>query len=100
MESIFAFIIVAVTSVTAYQFTVWKRAAAAEAMSAALTSFFECVGAFVFFLIANVMFGAIVILLIRRLTSVFVPLYALENLLLLLLSAVQGLLFQLWWKHD
>jgi hypothetical protein len=55
---------------------------------------------FAIFLTANLMLGTAVILLIRALTPHFVALYALENLLMLVLSAAQAFVFQAWWRRE
>jgi len=45
----------------------------------------------------NVLVGMLVAHSLRTLTPVFVPLYLANDVVLLVLSALQALLFQLWW---
>ena len=58
----------------------------------------ECLGAFVFFLALNMTIGVSVILLIRTTTSRFVSIYLLDDFMVVVLSAIQGVLFSLWWS--
>jgi hypothetical protein len=45
----------------------------------------------------NVLVGMAVALLVRSLTTLFVPLYLANDIVLLALSALQALLLLLWW---
>ena len=96
MDNIFVLVIVAVTSAITYFGTQRKNRAK---IREAIRAFFEYAGTFSLFFVANVVFGFFIILLIRTFTPVFVALYALENVLLLILSAVQAFVFQRSWKR-
>ena len=98
MELILVTLLVGLTSLTAYYGTGKIRAASARPIGEALRAFFEWIGTFTIFLAANLALGVMIILLIRGLTPRFVALYALENLLLLILSAAQAFVFQYWWR--
>jgi hypothetical protein len=74
--------------------------AAAGSILQALTALVDWAGMFAIFLAANLALGGAVIMLIRALTPRFVALYALDNLLMLVLSAAQAFVFQAWWKRD
>lgn len=74
--------------------------AAAGSIVQALRALLDWAGMFAIFLAANLTLGGAVILLIRALTPRFVALYALDNLLILVLSAAQAFVFQAWWKRD
>ena len=60
----------------------------------------DCMGVCVLFLTFNIVAGALTILLIRSLKPIFVSLYTLDNIVLPVLSVVQGLIFRFWWQHD
>src|SRR5262249_11839789 len=100
METIFAAFLVALTSAAAYQIVRNNCRSARTALADALGSLIECVGAFVLFFFVNLVLGAVVIFLIRGFTPLFVPLYGLESLPLVLLSAAQAFVFQRCWKTD
>jgi len=69
-------------------------------MSAAVRALFDWAGVFALFFAANLALGAVVILLLRGITQRFYALYGLQNLLLLILSAGQAFVFQMWWRDD
>ena len=100
METIFALLLVALTSAATYQIVRYDCGSIRTALADALRSLVECVGAFIIFFFLNVAVGAAVILLFRGFTPRFVPLYELENLPLLVLSAVQAFVFQRCWMAD
>ena len=100
MELIFVTFLVALTSIAAYRATKRIRPSTTNSVRDAVRALLECIGASALFLAGNLALGVLVIFLIREFTPRFVALYALENLLLLILSATQGFVFQLWWKHD
>jgi len=66
----------------------------------ALRALFEWIGASAMFVVLNVAIGAVIILLIRSLTTGFVALYGLQSLVLLTLSLAQGFVFQYWWRGE
>lgn len=97
---IFPFVIVAITTTIVY--AIFNKTAAGQGRSLrqAFRRLLECVGAFTLFFAINLAVGVILISSIRSLTPRFIALYALQNLMLLVLSAFQGFIFQLWWKRD
>ena len=100
MEEVFPMLLVASTTVITYGIS--RRASLLRAMSlrAAIRGLIDFVGAFAMFFALNIAVGVIVILLIRTVTEVFVPLYGLSSLLLAVLSAAQGFVFHVWWRHE
>ena len=56
----------------------------------------ELVGATVLFFAANVLLGWTVILLLRKVTPFYFSLYQVSDLMLLVLSLLQALTFELW----
>jgi len=66
----------------------------------ALRALFEWIGASAMFVVLNVAIGAVIILLIRSLTTRFVALYGLQSLVLVALSLAQGFVFQYWWRGE
>ena len=99
-EVIFAVGLVIVTSLLAYGRFNKFRAPNARTLSAAIQALFDWAGAFALFFLANLALGAVVILLLRGITQRFYALYGLENFLLLILSAAQAFVFQMWWRGD
>jgi hypothetical protein len=96
VDNIFVLVIVAVTSAITYFGTQRNNRAK---IHAAIRAFFEYAGTFSLFFVANIVFGFFIILLIRTFTPLFVALYALENVLLLILSAAQAFVFHRSWKR-
>jgi hypothetical protein len=95
VDNIFVLVIVAVTSAITYFGTQRNNRAK---IRAAIRAFFEYAGTFSLFFVANIVFGFFIILLIRTFTPL-VALYALENVLLLILSAAQAFVFHRSWKR-
>ena len=88
------------TSVLGYHATKRMRPAGARSLTEALRGFFEWIGTFALFFSANLALGFLIISLIRGFTPRFVAFYALQNLLLLVLTAAQAFVFQQWWQCD
>jgi hypothetical protein len=99
-ELIFAVGLVIVTSILAYSGSNRFRAQSGRPMSAAVRALFDWAGVFALFFAANLALGTVVILLLRGITQRFYALYGLENFLLLILSAAQAFVFQMWWRGD
>ena len=98
-EFLFIFFIFAVTTAAGYGVT--RRIAPLNSTSVvdALRGLVDWAGTFAVFLAANVLFGAVVIFLIRVLTTHFVSLYALRNTLFPIFSAVQAFIFHALWRR-
>jgi hypothetical protein len=99
-EVIFAVALVILTSLLAYAGSARFRARKGRPLSAAIRALFDWAGAFFLFFAANLALGVVVILLLRGITQRFYALYGLENFLLLILSAAQAFVFQMWWRRD
>jgi hypothetical protein len=95
----FILFLVAMTSSIAYIATKKKDRQGISNLREAIGSLFEWIGTFSIFLIANLAAGVFVILIVRTFTARFLTLYALENVLLLILSAAQAFVFHQWWKR-
>jgi hypothetical protein len=99
-ELIFMAALVGATTLAAFAAAkILRPQVAVASMLQALRALLDWAGMFSIFLAANLTLGTVVILLIRVLTPRFVALYALENLLMLVLSAAQAFVFQAWWKR-
>jgi hypothetical protein len=98
LENSFAYILVAATSVLFFLFGVKRLRLDPHLLRGALAEVTECIGASVVFLGINALTGLLVIFTIRALR--FFPLYALSDLVLVFLSAFQGVLFQRWWRKS
>lgn len=60
----------------------------------------EFIGCWVLVYIANLLFGLVLILLIRRLTGFFVSLYVLNSIILVLFTLLQALVAHHLWQRD
>ena len=100
MEQIFVALSVALTSIIAYQIMVRVGVTRRGSVRRAIVALLDYAGTFVLFLAFNLVVGAAIILLIRTFTQRFIALYYLDNLILVILSAAQGFVFQLWWRPD
>src|SRR5215471_5443048 len=99
-ELIFALGVAIVTSLVTYAASRKYHSRSARPMSEAVRALFDWAGLFVLFFCGNLALGLVVIFLLRGITRRFFALYGLENFLLLILSAVQAFVFQMWWRSD
>lgn len=58
----------------------------------------EYIGAAFVFLCLNLVLGVAIVLALRWLTPWFVSLYQVTDVVLVLLSVLQGVVFQTWWR--
>ena len=93
MQQVFIVFVAAATSLIAFVTTRGSRD------MDAVRALFEWIGASALFVLLNVVLGAVIIMLIRSLTTRFVALYGLQSLLLLAISLAQGFVFQIWWRE-
>jgi hypothetical protein len=98
-ESFFIFFVFAVTTAAAYAVTRRITTLNSTSILDAFRGLVDWAGTFAVFFAANVIFGAVVIFLIRVLTTHFVSIYALRNLLFLIFSAVQAFVFHALWRR-
>ena len=98
MDILFQFALVLVTSLTA--FVVGKNIALLEKASLrlAIDVVLECIGAGFVFLAVNIFAGMAFVLILRAVTSGFLSLYAVIHTSVIILSLLQGVIFQLWWR--
>ena len=68
--------------------------------AAALLDALECVGLTVVFFVANLALGAALTVVVRAMTPLFVSLYLSGDVSLLVLSALQALVYQRWRRLD
>src|SRR5688572_17363117 len=98
IKMLFPLVLVITSSALAY----WqaKRRLSRKSLSKAVGMLVDCIGTCVVFLAFNLVVGVLAILLIRGLTSAFVSVYALDSVVLTVLSVGQGLLFCFWLRAD
>jgi hypothetical protein len=97
MEALFLLSLVAATSAAALHLARRRGATVAPgALRAALLHSLECVGLTMVFFAANLALGALLTLAVRALTPLFVSLYLSADVSLLVLSALQALVYQRW----
>ena len=97
LQSTFIYIVAGVTSMMGFLFAVKRLEMKAITLRPVMRELFQCVGAFVVFLAINIVVGTTAVFLIRG-ASRFLPLYTVGDVMLILLSAFQGFIFQLWWR--
>src|SRR5262245_12781545 len=98
LENNLVLLIVLTTSAGAYLLGRWGMGTRKISLGNAVRRFVEYLGAFVIFLMANMVLGVALILLIRWTTARFVSIYLLDDVMLIILSAVQALIFYSWWS--
>jgi hypothetical protein len=97
VEGVFLLSLVALSSSGALVYAARRgRPLAPSAIRAAAARALECVGLTAVFFAANLGLGAVVSFLIRAATPLFVSLYLSTDVSLLVLSALQALVFQHW----
>lgn len=97
MEALFLLSLIAATSAGALH-RARRRGLSArpDAIRAAAWHVMECVGLTAVFFAANLALGALLTLVIRALTPLFVSLYLSADVSLLVLSTLQALAYQRW----
>lgn len=96
MGQVFIPILLGVTSVGAYLVGAKGLKLSGTAVQKAVSKMLECLGLTFVFLGVNITVGVIVILAARAMTGGFVSLYLAGDESLLVLSLIQGLVFQGW----
>lgn len=92
--------VVLLTTLVAYLIGRTSARSARTSLKTALAGMFECVGAFLLFFGLNVALSATLVSIARMTGSQFVSSYAIEDVTLAILSALQGLLFRFWWHSQ
>jgi len=100
MQDSLGVILVLITSILTYAATKKFMIRDATSLRRAIHTLLECLGAASMFLVVNVALGIVLVLAIRSVTPLFVSVYLLNDLLLIVLSVLQGFVFQLWWRAD
>jgi len=98
MEGVFLPLLVALTSVTAYVIGVHALGLSRRGLARAVGWTLEVAGLTVVFLVANLAIGVAVVLATRALSTRFISVYILNDLSLVALSALQGVVFG-WWRR-
>jgi hypothetical protein len=91
-------LLTALTSTGAYVIATQWQSLPAGALHQAVGRMLDTLGAALMFFLVNVALGVALILGWRALTGVFVSIYQINDLTLLILSLVQGLVYQ-WWQE-
>ena len=99
MDNLFGSILVVITSIATYGIT-RRHAAESASVRHAFRIVLECLGASTVFLGINAALGTLVILGLRSFTPLFLSVYVLNDLMLIVLSILQGFVFHLWWRSQ
>jgi hypothetical protein len=98
MGEVFVLFVVLASSTGAYMWTRRTIPIDAAGLRWAVHILLECVGTAILFLAINTVTAVILVISVRRFTSVFISVYRLDPLLLAALSLLQGFLFWLGWQ--
>jgi hypothetical protein len=99
LEPAFFLALVAVTTLISYAAARLVWAAPARSIGQAFRALIDWAGMFTIFFGSNAVLGAAVILLVRGVTPHFLSIYTLESVLLVIFSAAQAFVFQMWWRR-
>src|SRR5215467_1943472 len=99
LQTTFIYFISAFTSIAIFILAVRRLGLKTDVLRKAVRDVVECVGAFAVFLTLNIAVGMSIIFLIREVWRFF-PLYTLADAALVVVSAFQGFIFQLWWRRS
>ena len=97
MVQAFMLLLTALTSTAAYLAGVRHLGLSRHRLRAAALSLLEMAGMSIVFFVANLVIGLVIVFAVRSLTSMFLSAYLLNDTFLILLSALQGVLFGCWW---
>ncbi len=100
MERLFVLFLAVASSLAAYIWSTRRGVADSSGLYLAARTILECLGTAMVFLAINVVLGTAIILIVRSITPMFVPVYAVASPLLFVLSFLQGFVFQLWWREE
>jgi hypothetical protein len=92
----YVLLVVFATSALAVALAIYRRVWSAPALGRALVIAVETVGAVTIFLAVNVAVGMTLVLAMRVLTPFYLSLYEVADAALLVLSALQALVYQGW----
>ena len=96
MEQAVVLLLAGLTSTGAYLAGVRKLGLSRQRLWAAVLRLLECAGMSMVFFCANLAIGLAVIFAVRNLTNVFVSMYFLNEVFIVLLSVLQGIIFVSW----
>jgi hypothetical protein len=99
MEQLFIFILILVTSAAAYWAGSKGPGLSSGPLRTAIGRMLESIGFIVVFFAVNLAVAVVIILAIRTLTPWFVSIYLADDVVLLVLSLLQGIAFQ-WWRSE
>ena len=96
IEQTFLIGLAAVTSIAVYALAIGWRGLPARRLGPAVLLVLQMVGTSTLFLLANLAVGLACVLAVRGTTGRFVSVYVLNDVTLLVLSALQGACFECW----
>jgi len=99
LENAFIYLVAAFTSVVIFFLAEKRLGMGTIFLSQAVREAVQCVGASIAFFIFNMSIGVVLIFAIRS-AGHFFPLYTLADTALVILSAIQGFIFHLWWRRS
>ena len=100
LEHLILLTALAVTTTTAYLLCRTYREHDRKSLRDAVIEVMECLGVFVVFMGLNASVAVLLILLTRAVTTTFVSLYSVGDLMLMAFSAFQGFVFRIWWRSS
>lgn len=97
-QSVFLLSVVGVTSAIAALIVSTNRGESGQRFARAVRLVLELAGVSTIFLMGNLFLGLAIVLAVRTVSPLFVSVYVLNDLSLLVLSALQGAVFFFWWR--
>jgi hypothetical protein len=96
MEQVFLLLLAGATSVAGFLLGVWSLGISRTGLREGVLRALELAGASVVFFLVNLVVGISVILMVRTFTNHFLSVYLLNDLTLVALSVIQGIVFECW----
>ncbi len=100
MDKLYVPLLILMTSAFGYLYARRGWGVGGASLRQALRTALELIGCWMLVYGANLLFGLMLILLIRRLTGFFISLYVLNGIMLVLLTVLQALVFYHLWRSS
>jgi hypothetical protein len=98
MDKLYVPLLILMTSAFGYLYVQRRWGVGGASLRQAFCTALELIGCWMLVYGANLLFGLMLILLIRRLTGFFISLYVLNGIMLILLTVLQALVFYHLWR--
>jgi len=100
MDKLYVPLLILLSSACGYLYARRRWSVGEPTLRQAIRTSLELIGCWMLVYGANLLFGLLLILLIRRLTGFFISLYVLNGIMLVLLTVLQALVFYYLWRSS